>query len=569
MISLIIILLPIVSLGLYLNRERNRASIIRCIILLAYIYVCASFMSIGKNGTSIITSMLSSFALLIGYIYTIRLGFKKTKKTKNKLSKNQKTEAFQFSGGGKDLTIINPYRGVLIVGGAGSGKSRTFIYPIISQCAEKNYSGVLYDFKSPELMNLAEQCYGYHESTVKIAKIDFKNPNNSQRTNPLAYIQTAIHATNYAQAFIFNLMPEYIQKQDFWSRSMLSIFAGTMWYFKKNEPRLATLPHIFAFFFTASAKQIVNILRQDNEVKGYISSLAEAVEQGAEKQVAGVLGTLKNAIGIYNTPEIFWLLSSDETNLNVNDPSNPTMLLIGNNSVLADSYAPLCSLIITVCSKLMNEPNKVKSAIIIDESPTIYLPGFEQIPATARSNKVAAIVGAQDISQMTDKYGRDKTEVLLSNLGNQFYGRTTNKETAERVVKMFGQREDIVELKSKSGGRLGARLGRYKNKSKSQSIQKRDRVKIQQMTNLNPGQFAGLLAESANSEFLEQIDMQKMPSEQLDEIKPLNDYTPNSAQSVFDQIYRDIDLFLQKGKTLEEKLKTSRKRFGRITDMDF
>jgi len=359
-------------------------------------------------------------------------------------------------------------------------------------------------------------------------------------------------------------LPEYIEKQDFWSRSILSIFSGAMWYFKKNEPQMATLPHIFAFFFTANAQQIVKILSSDKEIKGYISSLAEAVEQGAEKQIAGVLGTLKNAIGIYNNPEIFWLLSKDETNLNVNNPSNPTMLLVGNNSTLADTYAPLCSLIITICSKLMNEPNKLKSAIIIDESPTIYLPNFEQIPATARSNKVAVIVGAQDISQMNDKYGRDKTEVLISNLGNQFYGRTTNKETAERVVKMFGQREDTVTLQGSKRTLIG-----YRNESRSQSIQKRDRVKIQQMTTLNAGEFAGIMAEGKNKEFLEQIDLQKMPNK-IEEIAPLSDYSTDEASRNFDSIYIEIDTFLSGVKTVEEKIKhrAEKRRFGNLKGLD-
>lgn len=546
MLNALLVLLPVLALGIYVYIDRSKESIQRSGIVLAVIFICAWMMSNRSKDSGFFMRFIPFVGLFSGYTYSLYLGLRGgRKKSRNKLTKEEKSTSFNFTGGGKDLSIVNPFRGVLIVGGAGSGKSKTFMYPIIRQCAEKGFTGVLYDFKSPELMNYAELCYNHSGSSVQVQKIDFKNTLNSQRVNPLAYVQSAIHATNYTQAFIFNLMPEYIQKQDFWSRSMLSIFSGAIWYFRKNEPELATLPHIFAFFFSTSANRIVEILSQDNEIKGYISSLAEAVEQGAEKQVAGVLGTLKNAIGIYNTPDLFWILSKDETNLNVNDPGNPTMLLVGNNSALADSYAPLCSLIITVSSKLMNEPGKEKSAIIVDESPTIYLPNFEQIPATARSNKVAVIVGAQDISQMNDKYGRDKTEVLISNLGNQFYGRTTNKETAERVVKMWGQQEDIVELNSKSGGKIGSAIGWYGGgRNKSQSIQKRDRVKIQQMTTLEAGEFAGLLAEGSNKEFLEQIDLQEDPP---GEVNPSgNDYTLEKAQENFEQIYSDVKGFLNR-----------------------
>jgi len=565
MIFYIIYSLPYICIAYYLYCKRSVGAIIKSIIILLVVSSCVNTLVNVPSGLMRIQSGAIFYALLIWSIVLAYKNRKAVTRSKSKLSKEQKTEAFNFKSKRKDLTIANPFRGVLIVGGAGSGKSRTFMYPIIKQSAEKGYTGVLYDFKGPELMNIAEQCYKHYNSPVKIAKIDFKTPSNSQRANPLAYVHSAIHATNYSQALIFNLMPEYILKQDFWSRSMLSIFAGTIWYFKKNAPELATLPHVFAFFFTTSAKEIVEILSQDREVKGYISSLAEAVDQGAEKQVAGVLGTLKNAIGIYNTPEVFWILSSDDVNLNVNDPQNPTMLLVGNNSALSDSYAPLCSLIITVCSKLMNEPGKQKSVLIIDESPTVYLPNFEQIPATARSNKIAVIVGAQDISQMVDKYGREKTEVLMSNLGNQFYGRTTNIQTAQKVVSMFGQQEDIVELTNRE--RVGI-IG-YRNKGKSQSIQKRDRVKVQEMTTLAAGEFAGLMTDGKHNEFVEKIQLQKMPG---GEIEPLNNgYSLNVAEAQFEAIYSEVQTFLDNNPTSGNGTERSQGKagYGRVTDMDF
>ena len=323
---------------------------------------------------------------------------------------------------------------------------------------------------------------------------------------------------------------------------MLSLLAGTIWFFRKNHPEYATLPHIFAFMFTASSKQIIKILSADREVKGFISSLAEAVDQGADKQVAGVLGTLKNAIGVYNTPDVFWILSKNEVNLNVNDPKQPTMLLIGNDSKLSDTYAPLCSLIITVASKLMNEPDKLKSVILIDESPTIYLPNFEQIPATSRSNKIAVVVSAQDMSQMRDKYGREKAEMLISNLGNHFFGRTTNRDTAERVVKLFGQNEHKVNVEGSSSGALGKIAGYGEHFSKSQSIQKRDRIKIQQMTTLNTGEFAGLLAEGNTREFLEQIELQRIPD--IRTFPNESDYTITKANANFENIYLQMENFI-------------------------
>lgn len=484
-----------------------------------------------------------AFSLIPVVLFIISL-FKKEKISEDE--KEIKKYNFELEDTNKSkVKINNPFRGIIVVGGAGSGKSKTFFYPIIKQLAEKNYSGVMYDFKSPELSNLTEHYYKNLSTEISIQKIDFKDIKTSSRVNPLSYINSSVEATNYAQALIFNLLPEYIEKQDFWSRSILSLFSGAIWYFRKNNPEYATLPHIIAFFISANANTIIKVLAKDREIKGNLSALVEAVEQGAEKQVAGVLGTLKNTIGIFNNPQIFWLLSKDEVNLNVNDPKNPTMLLVGNDSKLSDTYAPLISLIITICSKLMNEPNKCKSVIMIDEAPTIYLPNFEQIPATARSNKLSVIVGTQDLSQMVDKYGQEKANVLISNLGNQFFGRTTNKETADRVVQMFGQREDVEVLEGSSGSGLMGAVGMHTGRSKSQTIVKRDRVKIQQILNFSPGQFVGLIAEGNKKEFNGILKEGENPV-----ILPVEktEISNQELNNNFDKIYTEIEELLNENK---------------------
>ncbi|NQY28341.1 MAG: TraM recognition domain-containing protein [Flavobacteriaceae bacterium] len=188
--------------------------------------------------------------------------------------------------------------------------------------------------------------------------------------------------------------------------------------------------------------------------------------------------------------------------------------------------------------------------LLIDETPTLYLPKFVQIPATGRSNKLAVIIGAQDISQLEDTYTKTKAEVLISNLGTQFYGRTTNQATAERVVKMFGQREDIQMLHSTSKkGFIDWTPGR----SKSQSIQKRDRVKIQEMTTLEQGEFVGMIAEGTTKEFKGKIKLQESS---IDLIKiPKNEsYSVDEANKKFENIYKEVEEFIKEETTKEDDI---------------
>lgn len=121
--------------------------------------------------------------------------------------------------------------------------------------------------------------------------------------------------------------------------------------------------------------------------------------------------------------------------------------------------------------------------ILLEEGPTLFIPNFDNLPATGRENKIATIFCAQDISQMEERYGEKKAEALISNLSNQFYGKISNPKTAEKVVKIFGQEE--VEFESKSYNRSNS----SRSSGTSHSLQQRDRVTTTHLRDLNPGEF--------------------------------------------------------------------------------
>ena len=330
---------------------------------------------------------------------------------------------FTFNTTKGKINLDNPFRGVYIQGGAGSGKSKSLFEPIIDQMVKKSYTGILYDFKSPELTRYVYAAAARYETDVQHYFVNFREATKSHRINPLdpKYLTKTAYAFEFSKALINNLLPETVAKQDFWGRNAQSILAGLIWYMRNQHPKYCTLPHIISLLLHSDIEILLKKVNEDPVAGGMIVSLLQAIERGAEKQVAGVLSTLQNALSTLNTSDIFWILSGNDLDLNLNDPDSPKFLSIGNESSLSETYAPVISLIIAVSSKMMNMPNKQQSVIMLDEAPTIYIPNFEQIPATGRSNRIATIFGAQDISQINDKYGREKAQVIISNLGNQFY----------------------------------------------------------------------------------------------------------------------------------------------------
>jgi len=484
----------------------------------------------------------------IGVFAIIRLIYLKKKhnserdKTVTDIPENSRsTESIYLESNQGTIEIANIYRGTIIQGGAGSGKSKSLFYPIIQQLMTNEYSGLIYDFKSPELSSLANH-YHNKKGIVKFKFLNFKDYTTSNRVNPLdiKYITKQAIAFEVAAVLVNNLLPESIKKKDYWTRSSISVIAGAIWFLRNNYPQYCSIPHLTAMILDLPSSQLIEIISEDIETAGMISSLKEAHEMKAEKQIAGVIGTIKNSIAVLNIPEVFYLMSSDDVDLEINNPSSPTFLAIGNDSTLAETYAPVISLVISVCLRQMNQPNRYRSAVLLDEAPTLYIPNFEQIPATARSNKIATVYGLQDYSQMIDKYGREKAQVMISNLGNQFFGRTVNENTAKMVINLFGKEDRAYTSTSSSenssaGGLFGDTL-QGKSYSSSESMQERERIKISDITNAKPGVFFGVVAEGNKNELLgvrlAEIEENHKPFEKRN--------TEEDPREVFKRIHKDI-----------------------------
>ena len=498
----------------------------RVINLLITIFIYAVFIQKQTKLPFVIGALISLIpAMIIPFTATvpIYIGIKlfntlfkfKTKKKrldknkeKNKKNFKKSTDSFVFNTEDGEIILDNPYRGLYIQGGAGSGKSVSLIYPILKQAIQNNFSGLLYDFKSPELSSYVISQIDKSDTSINPYFVDFKDAKRSVRINPLnpsLMVKTA-YAHEYSQTLLYNLSPNNIKNENYFMIDAKSVLTGIIWYLKKEYPQYCSLPHIISLVLYSDINILLKKIAENIETAGLVASLSQAIKNNASRQVAGVVSTLQANLSKINTPDIFWILSGNDIDLDVNNPDNPKFICIGNESTLSGTYAPIISLIISVAAKQMNQPNKHKSIIVLDEAPTLYIPNFEQIPATARSNKVATVYGAQDFSQLIDKYKNDKAQVILSNMGNQFFGRTVNSSTAKMITQMFGRADKKYQTKSRGDSFYDSDyFGKHVNSSSentTETVQERDRVKTTDIMNLEPGEFYGFIAEGNKKEIL-------------------------------------------------------------------
>ncbi|KAA3435979.1 TraM recognition domain-containing protein [Rufibacter hautae] len=434
------------------------------------------------------------------------------------------------------INVPNAFRGNLVLGGAGAGKSFSIGEPVIEQFASKNWAGLIYDFKFPVLTEVAQRALtlaaeqaeakGEPEPSVQLHVINFRDLTRTERLNPLRPEEMPVvaFAEEYSRAIINNLNTNTIKNSgEFFSTSAIAYLTGIIWFYRKNFPAYCTIPHVVATALYKDFRHVLSMLDTDIECGDMVRSLITAVEQKAEKQIAGVVATLQIILSRINSPEIVWVLTPDESrgegfSLDLNDPNNPKLLCIGNDPTLKDTFSPVISCIITVALKLMNQQRKHPSYVFLDEAATIYVPGLEVIPATARSNKIATIYMSQDLSQMVDSYGRDKMQVMISNLNNWFIGKVNNMETAELISKIVG-REDKSMVSTSSGSSTGGAGHRNRSQNQSVSLQERSLVRIQDAVGLEQGEFIGQTVETESAFFQGRIDRSDAQTE-IHELEP-------------------------------------------------
>lgn len=112
------------------------------------------------------------------------------------------------------------------------------------------------------------------------------------------------------------------------------------------------------------------------------------------------------------SPQLYWVMTGNDFSLDINNPKEPKLLCVGNNPDRQNIYSAALGLYNSRIVKLINKKGQLKSTVIIDELPTIYFRGLDNLIATARSNKVAVCLGFQDFSQLNRDYGEKESKVV-------------------------------------------------------------------------------------------------------------------------------------------------------------
>ena len=343
------------------------------------------------------------------------------------------------------INVVNPFRATIVLGTPGSGKSYAVVNSFIKQQIEKGYSMYVYDFKFPDLSMIAYNHLINHLDGYKIKPkfyvINFDDPRRSHRCNPLHpdFMTDISDAYESAYTIMLNLNKTWVQKQgDFFVESPIILFAAIIWYLRiYQDGKYCTFPHAIELL-NRKYEDVFPILTSYPELENYLSPFMDAWQGGAMEQLAGQIASAKIPLSRMISPQLYWVMTGDEFTLDINNPKEPKILCVGNNPDRQNIYGAALGLYNSRIVKLINKKGMLKSSVIIDELPTIYFKGLDNLIATARSNKVAVCLGFQDFSQLTRDYGDKEAKVVINTVGNIFSGQVVG-ETAKTLSERFGK----------------------------------------------------------------------------------------------------------------------------------
>ncbi|MDR0573429.1 MAG: YWFCY domain-containing protein [Tannerella sp.] len=425
-----------------------------------------------------------------------------TQLIENEYSVNLPTRFFYKKKWNKGwINVVNPFRASIVLGTPGSGKSYAIVNSYIRQQIVKGFSMYVYDYKFDDLSVIAYNTLLKNMDKYKVKPkfyvINFDNPRKSHRCNPIApeFMTDISDAYESAYTIMLNLNKSWITKQgDFFVESPIILLAAIIWYMKiYQNGRYCTFPHAIEFL-NRKYEDIFPILTSYPQLENYLSPFMDAWEGGAADQLMGQIASAKIPLSRMISPQLYWVMTGNDFTLDINNPNEPKILCVGNNPDRQNIYSAALGLYNSRIVKLINKKGQLKSSVIIDELPTIYFRGLDNLIATARSNKVAVCLGFQDFSQLKRDYGDKEAAVVMNTVGNIFSGQVVGesaKTLSERFGKVLQKRQSMT-------------INRQ-DKSTSISTQLDSLIPASKISNLTQGMFVGSVSDNFDERIEQKI----------------------------------------------------------------
>ncbi len=441
------------------------------------------------------------------------------------------------------VNIINPFRATMVLGTPGSGKSYTIVEEFIRQHIQKGFSMLVYDFKYPDLSQVAYNYFLTYRSNYKtpaqIFIVNFNDPKNSHKINPIAptLLKNPSDALAASEALFLNLNREYIKRKDFFTSSAVNLIAAIIWFLRTyKDGKYCTIPHAITLL-NQPDEVLFQVLQTESSVQPLLSPFRDALSKKAFDQLAGQTASARIPISRMATKPLFWILNTtlngSHIPLDINNPDKPILLFLANNPQSQSSYSAVYGLIASSITRVINQANRHPLSLIIDELPTIFINGLDNLIATARSNKISTLLSFQDLSQLERDYGKEVANAIFNTVGNKISGSVV-ADTAKKLSDMIGK--TVQKRGSITYSSRGTSMGTTTTLDYL--------IPPETISQLSQGTFCGVLADTYEQPLAQKIFHSKLKVDKSDlgnqSIPSLSRLTDAEFEQQMERNYRKV-----------------------------
>ena len=371
---------------------------------------------------------------------------------------------------------------VLVAGGSGAGKSRTYAVPNILQCSQaesKKGGGCSIVVTDPKGELLRKTGGLLERMGYEVRVFDLINPDTSFCYNPFCYVHDDKDVLKLINNLIRNTTPKGSQASDpFWEKSETALLQALMLYLlHEAPPEEQNFPMIMEMLGSAQVKE------EDEEYQSPLDILFERLEmrkpdsiavkqyqiykQAAGKTAKSILISVGVRLAAFNLKEIANLTCTDELDLaSIGEKKVALFCCIPDadtslNYLVGMIYSNLFQTLYYVADRKYGGRLPVPVHCIMDEWPNVALPDdFDKILATMRSRAISCSIIIQNMAQMKALF-KDSWESLVGNCDEFLYLGGNEKEGHKYISELLGKETLDKNTYGQTKGRNGSYSTNY------------------------------------------------------------------------------------------------------------
>ena len=357
---------------------------------------------------------------------------------------------------------------VLVIGGSGAAKTRSFVLPNILT-ANTNY--VITDPKSEVLLATG----GYlKEQGYDVRVLNLVNLEQSDGYNPFCYLRDEKDVLKLVNNLIQSTTPKGSHESDpFWTKAETALLQAIILMLFQEAPEYEQ-----NFSMVMRVLEYAEVREEDEGHVSPLDLLFESIERrkpdsvavrqykvfklAAGKTAKSILVSTAVRLAPFNLPQIQALTDHDDMDLyTLGEKKVARYAVIPDNDntfnfLVSLLYAQAFQALYYSADQIHHGPLPRHVRFMLDEFAAMPLPGFTRELATMRSRSISASVIIQNMAQIKELY-KDSWETIPGNCDTILYLGGNESSTHKYVSEMLGK----ATIDTKTHGQTKGKSGSY------------------------------------------------------------------------------------------------------------